>query len=167
MKTINFCFQYFQAFSWEQKPHFGWNKITVIINVILNKSKNTKRQKINISNYFYFMKTENKKSNQTCFQNFNLLKMKTVFRMKIKNKNENANQTNPNVFDLHFHFLFSFSENCFHFQKIWILKICLVWFLVFCFHEIKILKIYYILTYCFFVFLNLLKSALIVTTISF
>jgi len=26
------------------------------------------------------------------------------------------------VFGLHFHFLFSFSENCFHFQNIWILK---------------------------------------------
>ena len=41
--------------------------------------------------YFYFMKTENKKSNQTCFQNSNLLKMKTVFRkwkqkMKIQTK---------------------------------------------------------------------------------
>jgi len=44
------------------------------------------------------MKTENKKSNQTCFQNSNFLKMKTVFRkwkQKMKTENENANQTHP------------------------------------------------------------------------
>jgi len=44
------------------------------------------------------MKTENKKSNQTCFQNSNLLKMKTVFRkwkQKMKTENKNANQTHP------------------------------------------------------------------------
>jgi len=39
-----------------------------------------------------------KKSNQTCFQNFNLLKMKTVFRnwkQEMKTENKNANQTHP------------------------------------------------------------------------
>jgi len=71
------------------------------------------------------------------------------------------------IFIFCFHFLFLFSENCVHFQKIWILKTCLIWFFVFCFHEIKILKIYDILTYCLFVFLNLLKITFIVTTISF
>ena len=33
------------------------------------------------------------------------------------------------IFIFCFHFLFSFSENCFHFQKIRILKTCLVWLL--------------------------------------
>ena len=71
------------------------------------------------------------------------------------------------IFIFYFHFLFSFSENCFHFQKIRILKICLVWLLIFCFHEIKILKIYDILISCLFVFLDLLKIIFIVTVISF
>ena len=55
-----------------------------MINIILNKSKNIKKTRSQyIINFqcFYFPKTENKKSNQTCFQNFNLLKM------KIRNKN--------------------------------------------------------------------------------
>jgi len=66
-------------------------------------------------------------------------------------------------------FTFSFSVFifCFHFQKIRILKTCLVWFLVFCYHEIKILKIYDILTSCLFVFLDLLKITFIATAISF
>ena len=71
------------------------------------------------------------------------------------------------IFIFCFHFQFSFSENCFHFQKIRILKTCLTWLLVFCFHEIKILKIYDILTSCLFVFLYLLKITFIVTVISF
>jgi len=29
---------------------------------------------------FYFLKAGNKKSNQTCFQNSNLLKIKTIFK---------------------------------------------------------------------------------------
>ena len=70
------------------------------------------------------------------------------------------------MFGLHFYFLFLFSENCFHFQKIKILKTCLFWFFIF-FHEIKILKIYDILTFCLFVFLNLLKITFIATAISF
>ena len=37
------------------------------------------------------------------------------------------------IFIFCLHFLFSFSKNCFHFQNIRILKICLVWLLVFCF----------------------------------
>jgi len=37
---------------------------------------------------FYFLKVENKKSNQTCFQNSNILKFQ-----KIKTENENSNQT--------------------------------------------------------------------------
>jgi len=35
------------------------------------------------------------------------------------------------IFIFCFHFLFLFSENCFHFQKIKILKICLFWLLLF------------------------------------
>jgi len=66
-----------------------------------------------------------------------------------------------------FAFLFSIFIPCFHFQKIRILKTCLVWLLVFCFHEIKILKIYYIFTSCLFVFLDLFKITFIVTAISF
>ena len=44
------------------------------------------------------MKTENKKSDQACFQNSNLLKMKTVFKkqkQEMKTENENVNQTHP------------------------------------------------------------------------
>jgi len=70
------------------------------------------------------------------------------------------------IFIFYFYFLFSFSEDCFHFQKIRILKIRLVWLFVFYFHEIKILKIYDILTSCLFVFLDLLKITFI-ATISF
>ena len=71
------------------------------------------------------------------------------------------------MFSLHFHFLFSFSENCFHFQKIRILKTCLVWLLVFCFQEIKTPKIYDILTFCLLVFLGLLKIKFFVIAFSF
>ena len=71
------------------------------------------------------------------------------------------------IFILYFHFLFSFFENYFYFQNIRILKTCLVWLLVFCFHEIKILKIYDILTSCLFAFLDLFKITFIVTRISF
>jgi len=66
------------------------------------------------------------------------------------------------VFCLHF----SFSENCFHFQKIRILKTCLVWLLIFYFQEIKILKFFYILTSCL-VFLELLKITFLTTAFSF
>jgi len=59
------------------------------------------------------------------------------------------------VFGLHFHFLFSFSENCFHFQNIRILKICLVWLLVFCFQEIKTLKMYFQKEMYFYICLKL------------
>ena len=55
----------------------------MIKNVILSKYKNIKKtisQYIINFQYFYFLKTENKKSNQTCFQNSNILKMKTIFR---------------------------------------------------------------------------------------
>ena len=71
------------------------------------------------------------------------------------------------IFTFYFYFLFLFFKNCFHFQKIRILKICLVWLFVFSFHEIKILKIYDIMTSYLFVFLDLFKITLIVTTISF
>ena len=50
------------------------------------------------------MKTENKKSNQTCFQNSIFFKMKTIFKkwkQEMKTKNENANQTHPNIFQFH------------------------------------------------------------------
>ena len=52
---------------------------------------------------------------------------------------------------------------CFHFQKIWSLKICLVWLIVFYFQEIKTLKIYDILTYCIFLFLDFLKITFLPT----
>jgi len=37
------------------------------------------------------MKIENKKLNKTCFQNFNLLKMKTVRKTINENRKKNAN----------------------------------------------------------------------------
>jgi len=49
------------------------------MNVILSKSKNTIPFE-NAFSVFYFLKAENKKLNQTCFENSNLLRMKTVFR---------------------------------------------------------------------------------------
>jgi len=73
-------------------------------NIILSKSKNTKKTRSRyIINFqcFYFPKTENKKSNQTYFQNSNLLKMKIVFRQwnqEMKTENENANQTHLKFF---------------------------------------------------------------------
>ena len=72
------------------------------MNVILSKFKNTKKTRSQyIINFqcFYFLKIENK-SNQTYFQNSNLLKIKTVFKkwkQEMKIKNENPNQTHPNV----------------------------------------------------------------------
>jgi len=47
---------------------------------------------------------------------------------------------------------FLFFENYFHFQKIRILKICLIWLLVYYFHKIKILK--KCMIYWFLIFLN-------------
>ena len=51
----------------------------MISNVILSKSKNTFPFE-NTFSVFYFLKAENKKSNQTYFQNSNLLKMKIFFK---------------------------------------------------------------------------------------
>ena len=44
-------------------------------------------------------------------------------------------------------FIFLFSENYFYFQKIKILKTYLVWLLVFCFQEMKTLKIHSLLSH--------------------
>jgi len=59
----------------------------MIKNVILSKFKNIKKIKnlyiINFQN-FYFLKIEKMKSKQTCFQNLNLLKIKTIFKNKNK-----------------------------------------------------------------------------------
>ena len=59
----------------------------MIKNVILSKFKNIKKIKnlyiINFQN-FYFLKIEKMKSNQTYFQNLNLLKIKTIFKNKNK-----------------------------------------------------------------------------------
>ena len=57
------------------------------INVILSKSKNIFFFKMHFQ-CFYFLKVENKKSNQIYFQNSNFLKMKTVFKKEFS-KNEN------------------------------------------------------------------------------
>ena len=50
-------------------------------NVILSKFKNTFSFE-NTFSVFYFLKVENKKSNQICFENSNFLKMKTVNKNK-------------------------------------------------------------------------------------
>jgi len=49
------------------------------INIILNKFKNKKDNKLTYHKYSV-LKIENKKSNQTCFQNYNFLKIKIVFK---------------------------------------------------------------------------------------
>jgi len=75
------------------------------------KYKKTISQYIINFQYFYFMKTENKKSNQTCFQNSNILKMKTVFKKwKQKMKMQIKHLL---LFSFSSYFLFSFSLKMF------------------------------------------------------
>ena len=61
MKTIH------SIFSREQKSYFRKDLKLRTINLILSKYKNTKTRSQSIINfqYFYFIKTKNKKSNQT------------------------------------------------------------------------------------------------------
>ena len=68
------------------------------------------------------------------------------------------------MFGFYFHFLFSFSKNYFYFQKIRILKICLVWLLIFCFQKIKNTENAFSKGN---VFLDFLKITFLATTFSF
>ena len=80
LKTINFRFQCFQLrteITFRVKWNCGDNECNF---KQIKKYKKKRSQYIINFQYFYFMKTENKKSNQTYFHSYNLLKMKTVFR---------------------------------------------------------------------------------------